>query len=267
MNGHYDVVCLLLTKGLNVNVQDKDGNTPDYLCIEAKADLKILESLIAHGAEISIVNHAGMNLLYLAAQSGRLDVLAFLLSKDSTSEYRNVRAKNGETLLLCALASEYKSLEKVKLVGDAISTSDCLVGNEYGETGLHLATKMGEAEQMKYFLDKGNLNEQTNDGSTALHLALANSNAEWAKLLLDRGADICITAHDGNTPLHLAVLNCCVLDATLSMQGVETIINKRDEDGHTALHIVLNQKYFTSNTSEMMNTLLKVSTMDVNATE
>ena len=268
MNGHYDIVCLLLSKGAEVNPQDEDGNTPAHLCIEAKVDLKILEALIAHGSVISIFNNDHMNLLCLAAQNGRPDVLAFLLSKDPTGEYRSMRARNRNTLVLSALASEYKRLEMTQLAGDAISLSECLAGNEDGETGLHVATKINDVEHMRYFLDKGNLNEQTNNGSTALHLAITDGGTEAAELLLDRGASICIATYDGDTPLHLAAFQYPGdLEAMLSAQGIETIINKRNGDGRAAIHIVLLQQYFTSNTLHMMNKLLRIPTINVDSTD
>ena len=268
VNGHYNIVSLLLTKCADVNVQDEDGNTPAHLCFAANVDLKILELLIAHGTGISVVNNDRMNLLHLAAQSGRPDVLAFLLSKDPTGEYRNMRAENRNTLVLCALASGHNSIEMIKLAGDAISISECLAGNEDGETGLHLAAKMNDVERMKYFLHKGNLNERTNNGSTALHLAITDGNAESAKLLLNRGANICITDNDGYTALHFAASSYADdLDALLSAPGIETIINQRNESGSTAIHVVLNQQYFTSNTVAMMGELLKVQAIDVNATD
>ena len=268
MNGHYDIVCLLLSKGAEVNAQDEDGNTPAHLCIDAKVDFKILEALIAHGSAISIANNDHMNLLCFAAQNGRPDVLAFLLSKDPTAEYRSMRAKNGNTLVLCALASEYKSREMTQLAGDAIPLSECLAANEEGDTGLHVATKVNNMEHMRYFLDKGNLDEQTNNGSTALHLAVTDGNAEAAKLLLNRGANVCITTNDGDTPLHLAATQYPDdLEAILSAQGIETIINKKDKNGRAAIHIALLSQYFTSNTLDLMAKLFRIPTIDVDSTD
>ena len=268
MNGHYNIVCLLLEKGADVNVQDKEGNTPAHLCIEANADLKILELLVAHETRIYIVNNIHMNLLHVAAQTNQPEILAFLLAKDPTGVYRNMRAKNGATLVLCPLGSMNKSLEMIRLAGDAIPISECLAGNDDGETGLHLATKQNDLESMKYFLDKGNLNERTGDGSTALHLALTDGDSEAAKLLLDRGADICITTNDGDTPLHLAAFdNPSALDAMLSAQGIENSVNKKDKDGRAAIHIAMDKQYFTINTVEIMDKLLNVPTIDVDATD
>lgn len=115
MNGHYNIVRLLLEKGADVNVQDKEGNTPAHLCIKGSADLKILELPVAHETRIFIVNNVHMNLLHFAAQTNRSDILAFLLVKNSMNEYENIRAENGATLVLCALASKNISLEMIKI--------------------------------------------------------------------------------------------------------------------------------------------------------
>ena len=269
MNGHYGIVSLLLEKGADVNVQDKEGNTPAHLRIKANAGLKTLETLIAHKARVSIVNIVHMNLLHIAAQTDQPDVLALLLAKDPTGDYRNMRAEKGATLVLCALASEEgPSLETIRLAGDAIPISECLASNDDGETGLHLATKKNDLEIMKYFLDKGNLNERTSAGSTALHLAVSHGNGTATELLLGRGADICMTTHDGDTPLHLAAFeNSNELDALLSAQGVENTINKKDKDGRTAIHIAMNKQYFTSSTVETMDKLFNVPTIDIDVTD
>lgn len=57
MNGHYNIVRLLLEKGANVSVQDKEGNTLAHLCIKASGDLKILDLLLTNGTRISILDN------------------------------------------------------------------------------------------------------------------------------------------------------------------------------------------------------------------
>ena len=268
MDGHYNVVNLLLAKGADVNMQDQDGNTPAHLCIKAQTDVKILALLLEHGTTISIVNNDRLNLLHLAAQCGRPAALALPLSKDPTAEYRHRRAGNGDTLVLCALTSNHRSLETIKLAGNAISIPECLASNEAGKTGLHLATKLNDVECMNYFLDKGNLNERTSNGSTALHLAFTDGDAESAKLLLCRGADIFITTNDGNTPLHLAALNhSSRIDAILLAEGMETTINQKNRNSCTAIHTVMNQLCYTSDTFHVMNKLLSIPVIDINATD
>ena len=268
MNGHYEIVSLLLVNGADVKVQDKEGNTPAHLCVGANVDLRILEQLMAHGTRISIVNNDQMNLLHVAAQSTRPDVLAFLLTKDPTGEYRNMRAKLGATLVMCALDSMYKSLEMIRLADDASSISNCLAANDDGVTCLHLASKTNNLESVKYFLEKGNLNEQTSDGLTALHFAFTKGNAKIAKLLLDRGADIRINTNKGDTPLHLTTWRYLSdLDAMLSAQGIETIINKKNENGCAAIHIALRPENFFSDMVKYMDKLLNIASADANITD
>lgn len=265
MNGHYNIVRVLLDKGAGVNVQDKDGDTPAHLSIKENVDNRVLEALIEQGAKISIVNAEQENLLHVAAQSSRPDILAFLLIKDPTCENRNKRTADGKSLLLCALASTLKSLQMIELAGSAIPISECLASNKNGETGLHLATKDDNLERMTYFLDKGNLNEKTNEGSTALHLAFADGTLETAKLLLSRKADMFLATDDGQTPLHLAAFRSPNRLATLlSIQGIETIVNKKDDSGCGAIHIVIRQTFFSSNTLQMMKKLLENPAVDWN---
>lgn len=265
MNGHYEIVAVLLEKGAHVNVQDSEGNTPAHLCIKDNIEIKVLEVLMEHGASFAIVNKEHESLLHVAAQSSRPDVLAFLLTKDPTHEHRNMRTKDGKSLVLCALASPIKSLEMVELAGSATSVSEILASNEGGETGLHLTTKESDLERVKYFLDKGNLNERTTDGLTALHFAAFGGDVATTKLLLSRGADISMVTDKDDTPLHFAATKYPEkLAAMMSAPGIETIVNGKNKIGRAAIHEVINQQDFTSNTLNMMKVLLANPATDGN---
>ena len=267
MNGHYDIVRVLLANGADPNAQDRESNTPAHLCIKENCNTKVLEILFQHGARMSVVNTEGENLLHLAAQSIQPDALAFLLTKDPECEHRYMRTAGGLSLLLCALASPLSSFEMLTLAGNAISISECLASNKDGETGLHLATKVNDLERMKYFLDKGNLNETTTDGSTALHYAIIDGYLETVELLLSRGVDIFLATTDGMTPLHLAASHDSeILEAILSVKGIEKAINLKDNYGWPVIHEVIRQEYFTSVTLKMMESILKISTIDLNLT-
>ena len=267
MNGHYDIVRVLLTNGANSNAQDKDSNTPAHLCIKENCNIKVLEILFQHGIRMSVVNAKRENLLHLAAQSVQPDALAFLLTKDPQCKYRYMRPASGLSLLLCALASPLSSFEMLKMAHSAISISECLAGNKDGETGLHLATKMNDLERMKYFLDIDNLDKATTDGSTALHYAITDGYLDTVKFLLSRGADVSLAATDGKTPLHLAASSHPeLLEAILAVKGIENAINLKDNYGWPAIHEVIRREYFTSTTLEMMESILKFSTVDLNIT-
>lgn len=267
MNGHYEIVRVLLANGANPNVQDSDSNTPAHLCIKENCNIKVLEILFQHGARMSVVNAERENLLHLAAQSVQPDTLAFLLTKDPECEYRYMRTAGGLSLLLCALASPLSSFEMLTLAGSAISISECLAGNKDGETGLHLATKMNDLGRMKYFLDKGNLNETTAGGSTALHYAITERDLDTVKLLLNWGADVFLATTDGKTPLHLAASHHSEsFGAILAVKGIEKAINLKDNFGWPAIHEVIRKNYFTSMTLQMMESILEIPTTNLNIT-
>ena len=267
MNGHYDIVRVLLANGANPNAQDGESNTPAHLCIKENCNIKVLEILFQHGTRMSIVNAEQENLLHLAAQSVQPNALAFLLTKDPEYKYRYMRTAGGLSLLLCALASPLSSFEMLTLAGSAISISECLAGNKDGETGLHLATKMNDLGRMKYFLDKGNLNETTAGGSTALHYAITDGDLDTVKLLLNWGADVCLATTDGKTPLHLAASHHSEsFGAILAVKGIEKAINLKDNYGWPAIHEVIREDYFTSMTLQMMESILEIPTINLNIT-
>ncbi|MCP4367037.1 MAG: ankyrin repeat domain-containing protein, partial [Deltaproteobacteria bacterium] len=123
-----------------------------------------------------------------------------------------------------------------------LSTSKSLVTwKELSEDGvfpLHVASELGNADEVKKLLDTGaDVNEATDeDGSTPLHIAIEEGNTEVVKLLLDAGADVNIPKNDGVTALfsasgkgHTEVVKL-LLDA-----GSD--VNKAKHNGVTALYI------------------------------
>lgn len=81
---------------------------------------------------------------------------------------------------------------------------------------------------------------------TALHMAAAWNARHAARVLLGHGAQIAITDPDGHTPLHLAAAANAgatlrvLLEAVPSTQRYQ-IVNRRDRDGCTALHLAAEQ--------------------------
>ncbi|KAJ8607285.1 hypothetical protein CTAYLR_009528 [Chrysophaeum taylorii] len=81
MGGHLECVNLeVLRAGTTVDVKDKQGWTP-FVCAAANGHLKVMDRLLALGADIGAVTDRGRTGLHWAAAKGRLDCVLALLKR------------------------------------------------------------------------------------------------------------------------------------------------------------------------------------------
>lgn len=156
MNGHFDVVHILLTQ-LKPNLEKEgrvkfDGHLIEgasALWVAAGAGhLNIVKLLIEHGADI---NHHTKNVstpVRAACFDGRLDIIRYLIDHGA----------------------------------------DINLANGYNNTCLMISSYKGHADVVEYLLENDALpNEQANCGATALHYAAECGHAEVCTVLLDYG--------------------------------------------------------------------------------
>lgn len=233
----------------------------------------ILEPLIKLGADINFCDPNGYSALHLAAFSGCLTSVNFLLSHnfdvnlhtkcftplhfaafgnspDTAKMLINNGAKviNGnnnnvakasadESLLHCAVRAN--AIECLKLFIEEGCDVNQLRSN--GTNAIHLAADLGNAQSLELLLNAPKADPNIRicvreKESTALHLAADDGNVECVGLLLAKGADAKVKNHRGFTPLHLAA-------RTSSLECVETLLrdgnadaNAEDFDHRTPLH-------------------------------
>lgn len=129
-----------------------------------------------------------------------------------------------------------------------------------GYNYLHLFTKMGNVQAVKWFVsEKWNLEIQTDNGDTSLHLACEDGRLDIVKTLLDAGADIMAQNTSGSTPLHVASINGH-LQVVETLLGHTSTLECRDIHGRTALHAA------SRNGHQGVVRALLDATADVNAT-
>lgn len=156
MNGHYDVVHILLTQ-LKPNLEKEgrvkfDGHliegAPALWVAAGAGHLNIVKLLIEHGADI---NHHTKNVstpVRAACFDGRLDIIRYLVDHGA----------------------------------------DINLANGYNNTCLMISSYKGHADVVEYLLENDALpNEQANCGATALHYAAECGHAEVCTVLLDYG--------------------------------------------------------------------------------
>ncbi|XP_058836327.1 protein fem-1 homolog B isoform X4 [Topomyia yanbarensis] len=157
MNGHYDVVHILLTQ-LQPNLEKEgcvkfDGHLIEgatALWVAAGAGhMNIIKLLVEHGAD---VNHHTSKLstpVRAACFDGRLDIIRYLVDHNANINFANA----------------------------------------YNNTCLMIASYKGHVEVVVYLLENDALpNEQANCGATALHYAAECGHVDVCSTLLDYGA-------------------------------------------------------------------------------
>ncbi|XP_063615001.1 serine/threonine-protein phosphatase 6 regulatory ankyrin repeat subunit A-like [Penaeus indicus] len=264
---------LLKTSTKEINITDKLGNTPLMLALTTgSTSLEITKLLLSHKAKVDISNHAKLTPLHIASEKGNLEICKLLVEKnpkniDAVSIEKQTplyfAAKNGHARVCSFLAEK----------GASIETRDV---QEY--TALHIAAKMGFTECCSQLLRSGSsVNSTDKNGNTPLHLLLSSGKKKenCIEVLCKYGAKVSAQNNKGETPLHI-VQNAQnnMLEKLLSYefdplvrdekgktifhwaavrrkkenletilklktQGLDSLLNTQDVDGHTALHIAI----------------------------
>ncbi|KAJ6646569.1 Transient receptor potential channel pyrexia [Pseudolycoriella hygida] len=241
-----------------------------WSCFVKRHDL--LEYLISVGADPNFIDANGISALHLAAFSGCVDSVQFLLSHDidinlqprtytplhfaafgNAKETAKLLIKNGASIFISTNKLDCnESLLHLAVRANAIDCIELFIREgadvnslkPSGTNPIHLAADLGLSESLKALL-----NSPTADAniricfrekeSTALHLAADEGNVECVNLLLAKGADAKIKNHRGVTPLHLAA-------RTSSIECVESLLcngnanpNAEDFDKRTPLHAAI----------------------------
>ncbi|QPC63031.1 hypothetical protein HYE67_005262 [Fusarium culmorum] len=223
-NKKADIVEILLEKGSDIKVKDKNGCTA--LCVTNNT--QITEILLNHGAQLETRNLRNNTPLICAARGGWKKKVAFLLKKGADIEARN--SLKNTALASAVLGGDLGVIGLLLDKGaDAESKNDC------GDTPLAIAAIKGRKRTTTRLLAKGaKIESRNNNQETPLALAAINGRLETTKLLLKNGADIEARDKDERTPLACAVMkgNVEVVEVLLE-EGAD--IEVRDVDGRSPL--------------------------------
>jgi hypothetical protein len=131
--GHTSIVKLILETAapsgadrVIVNHEDENGEAPTHVATRC-GSTEILELLIAHGANLGLIDGHGRTCLHLAAQSGRGSSLA--LSLDSgADEYLEVLSEDGFTALHLAVRANKADCVRILLEAGADVSAETASG-------------------------------------------------------------------------------------------------------------------------------------------
>ncbi|MFC2146723.1 ankyrin repeat domain-containing protein [Acidobacteriota bacterium] len=171
----------------------------------------------------------GKTPLHIAAEHGRGDIAAFLVSQKADVNSKTVF--NLTPLHLAAAVGDTKTVELLIVNGARLNPLDI-----FNMTPLANAVSQGHTGTTALLLAKGaDMNIKGSDGMTLLHRAAASGNPEITALLIDKGMDINAPNDFGKTPLHFAASGGHQAVVKLLMdKGAD--INVKSLDGRTPLH-------------------------------
>ncbi|XP_065164682.1 E3 ubiquitin-protein ligase MIB2 [Atheta coriaria] len=232
--GHVAIVSLLIQAGADVNVRDNDGDT----CLHYAAfgnQPEILDILIKAGANLDVANKGGCTALHIAAHKHPARAIQILLAAGADP---NCTDCYGDTALHDAIGKDSKQV--IELLCAAAGT-DFTLRNKRGFNVLHHAALKGKAFATSKLLSQARqlVDVKKDDGFSALHLAALNGHVEVVEILVRQGqADIDLRNNRNQSALLLAVSqgHYGVIELLVRLKAN---INAKDEDGDTALHIVL----------------------------
>ena len=233
----------------DVNAQDLNGETPLHRASRNRWP-KIVQLLLAHGANAHAVDNQGRNPLHQPSQ---------LLNKESPQDVLrvtqllleqgvdvNVLDENHNTPLHSA--SSCGLLENVQLLLDHGAKSDA--ENVHGQIPLHLVSQRQayrdeNANVTRLLLQQGiDVNARDKQQATPLHCASSYGFFKISLALLDHGADVNALNANSQTPLHRVSLsyrsryeeqsNCHGLAQLMLERGADA--NARDKNQAAPLH-------------------------------
>jgi ankyrin repeat protein len=176
------IVELLVSKGADINAQDKNGWAP--LHYATWSDAEIAQLLILKGADINIRSAMGESPLFEYVNMGDKAMAQFLIDQGADVNLKN---KRGETPLHRAAGEGDRAMVHLLISrgGDVNAIT------RYHFTPLHFAVVFGHIGVAECLIERGaDLNIQSNDGGTPLHFADAAGNQDISKLLKAKGAEV-----------------------------------------------------------------------------
>ncbi|XP_067653128.1 serine/threonine-protein phosphatase 6 regulatory ankyrin repeat subunit A-like [Haliotis asinina] len=237
LHGRREVFDVLVEKGANISVVDEDGdNILHFACLGADENILqhilrlnlvdinyrgsngmtalllaaqhnahyVFKLLLNSGADPSVVNSDGNNVLHFACKADDEEIVKHVLQLHLVDI--NCRGSNGMTPLL--LAARYNTIGAFELLLE--NGADPSVVNSYGNNALHFACIGGNEDIVKHVikLHLVDINCRGYNEMTPLLLAAERSASGIFEMLLDNGADPSVVNSDGNNALHFA----CIAD-------------------------------------------------------
>lgn len=185
-----EVINYFMSKGVNINQADNDGNTPFMNAAASNNDAATITLLSAAVKNINQVNKKGVSALAMAVRNNSAEIVDLLIAKGADV---NVVDANGDNLAAYLIQSYYPQRAEVfeaklkTLEGKGVKVA---AAQKNGNTIYHLALTKNDLALLKRVEGfKADVNGKDKEGLTVLHkAAMTAKDDEILKYLLSIGA-------------------------------------------------------------------------------
>ncbi|XP_055954648.1 serine/threonine-protein phosphatase 6 regulatory ankyrin repeat subunit A-like [Patella vulgata] len=235
------IIKTLLQNGVNVNLNDVDGETALFIAV-GNRERSITEELLKAGADVNHCDNRERTPMMIAVKNKDNVIANILLQAGADLKPKDVWGRNA--LYLAVLLKVSLDLDVLLKYSNLRSEADNATYEE-GKTSLMAAAERGPKPMVETLLNVGcNINLQDHCGKTALMFAVDNQDETILSLLLQNGADYNICDADGRTALLLAAERG-PKDIVEKLLIAGCNINLQDHRGKTALMFAVDNQHET----------------------
>jgi ankyrin repeat protein len=172
----------------------------------------MVETLVAHKANVNARNDTGKTALMLAAFAGKLNVIKEL--RTSGASYDIVDKAGCGVLHYAVDGGNLDALQYLLMDGADVNATD----TTSGWTPLLRAASVGGNKDVAELLlkYKANVNQMDKDNKSALMIAVINGNQPLVQVLVEHGADVNLKNEFGKTVYEMA----CSMDRRVSFSSI-----------------------------------------------
>jgi cytohesin len=233
--GRLDITLLLVANGADLDARDKQRRTALFYAAMTHGRIGVLQQLLALGADPNIVDASGETPLHHAVKVGApggWSIVSELVAKGA-----DINAKNNDgrtpAHVKAARRKGVRLDELIKLGADLVAKDND------GNTVLHLAIEHARPEEKESILAYDvNVNQANTKGQTPLHIASQMGHKKVVEGLIAKGAHVDASDFKGRTALHIAAVNGYIDIATILLDKGANV-NMKTKQGHTPVYLAV----------------------------
>ncbi|KAA8524410.1 hypothetical protein F0562_010866 [Nyssa sinensis] len=246
-SGHQSTVQSLISNAIEKDVKDglmaanKEGNTPLHLALKNRHK-EVAKLLFDKNKEASCcLNKEDKSPLYMAVEAGYLHLVTVMITYCYSTKMNYDKMRQGKSIVHAAIETRNKELLDKILTGMPL-LMDLI--DEHGRRPLSYAASIGYFDGVCYILNSKEFTQssylQDRNGFYPVHTASKKGHIniiqEFLRHYLDFGE---LQDRKGQNILHTAAMNgkANTVRYMLKAPELENLINGRDKNGNTALHL------------------------------